>query len=287
LRELYIIYFYKEKIFMKSLKKIAAIAAAVTAVSAMGMSVSAADWSQTSYADNDPTIVTIVQADDTGVIYKNNQNPDIAKVRITLDKILKNPDDYAKIAKVTYQVEYHGITSDLQTEGEIGGGAWLTNQNANNYSFQPSSYDENDMPVWEEGTYITTDELIVPDDMPLEKDGEFVFMDWSRANLGAQGVTIQISELHLYDKDGNEIEQLGYGEYGNVTAEETATEEAAPATETAAEETPAATEESTPGSDNVVGTEEDNAKTGNEVPAAAAAIFAVSAVAAVATRKRK
>lgn len=267
---------------MKSLKRIAAIAAATMAVSTMSMSVSAADWSQTSFADNDPTIVTIVQADDSGVIYKNNQNPDYAKVRITLDKILKNPDDYAKIAKVTYTVEYHGITSDLKTEGTIGGGAWLTNQNANSYTFEPDSYDENDIPIWKEGTYKAEDGLDVPEDMPLEKDGEFVFMDWSRANLGAQGVTIQISNLKLFDKDGNEIEQLKYGEW---TAEGTSKTE----TETPSEEDTKSDESSEPSNDAIVEAkpDEDNAKTGNALPVAACAILAASTAASVALKKRK
>lgn len=267
-------------------KKIAAVCAAAAAMAAMAVSVSAADWSQTSYADNDPNTVKIVETTKDGVKFTNGiVNTDIAKARITLDKILKNPDDYSKIRKMTWTVTYDGVTPDFESEIGISGGTWATNVNAQGYTIRPE-YDENDKAIWDKTQYVIEDfaEWGV-DDKPKcpEKDGEMVFMDWSNADIASQGVTVTISNFKIFDADGNEIEQLGFGEYSeNGAAAEEKPEEKPE--ETPADDGKEEEPESKPGYDVV---EEPSAETGNEGIFVAMAAVAASAITLGATRKKK
>lgn len=246
------------------------MAVAALAASMMATTVSAADWAQTGYADNDPTTVRIVSSDENGVTFTTTEtSPDICKARITLDKVLKNPEDYSKIAKMEWKVTYKGITPEFVAEGGLAGGTWCSVTNSNEFNIKPEM-DAEENYIWEETEYSITDSVTFEDGQAPEKDGELVFMDWSYANIGSQNVTVTISDLKIFDKDGNEIEQLGFGEYTAAPAEDTS------ATDTTETET-------TENTDATV--TEENAKTGNEAPVIALAALAASAV--VCAKKRK
>lgn len=290
----------------------AAVAAAAVLMS--GISVSAADWSQATYSDGDPSTVKIISTDENGVDFCNSAtNTDICKVRITLDKVLKNREDYSKIATMKWKVTYKGVSDALTTDA-LSGGTYMTNNNSTGYSIRSENYDEeNEKAIWANSTYEQVDFYNVPEDMPLEKDGELVFMDWSFADITNQGVTVRISDLEIYDKDNNPIEQLGYKEWtpemsadvidtgaGNPThkgdeekAEEAPeeaepVEEDAPAEESAeeaepVEETPAAEEETPVEPESI----EEVPKTGDTGIFVALGALAVAAGALTVTSKRK
>ena len=83
---------------MMKFKRIAAVACVAALASVMSISVSAADWSQASYADNDPNTGNVMVADKDFVIFTNTAAiTDIAKCRITLDNVIQNPDDAQNI----------------------------------------------------------------------------------------------------------------------------------------------------------------------------------------------
>ena len=97
---------------MKSKKLISAISMAALA-SVMTIPVSAADWSQASYADNDPNTGKIIESGADYVTFTNTgESTDIAKCRITLDKVIKNSDDAKNVWKMTWKVRYNNRTSD-------------------------------------------------------------------------------------------------------------------------------------------------------------------------------
>jgi hypothetical protein len=261
-------------------KKIVSILTAMAAVSAMAMSVSAADWSQCSYADNDPSTLKMISQSADGVVFTNSTtSPDICKARITLDKVLKNPEDYSKIAKMEWTVTYTGVTPELVAEAGLAGGTWATNKNSDGYQIEPENSDEDDNYIWDKDTYTTTDSVTFEDGAP-EKDGELVFMDWSYSSIGEQGVNIAITDLKIYDASGNEIEQLGYGEW--VDPDTLVDSEVASET---AEETTDDTESWTKVGDDDI-THEENAETGNMPVAVAVATLALSSAAAVAVKRR-
>lgn len=251
---------------MISIKKIAAIAAALATIATMSITASAADWSQCSYADNDPSTVKIISLNDDGVTFTTStKSTDICKARITLDKILKNPDDYSKIAKMTWTVTY-SIPDDFEAES-LSGGTYATNKNSDGYTIRADGETEN---TWKDTTYTIDDQVEFTDKTP-EKDGEMVFMDWSYADIGSKNVSVTISNYKIFDADGNEIEQIAYGEYG---AEEVI--------EQTAEETTAA-----PASDNLENIQiEDNAKTGSVAPIIAVSALALSASTGIALSKK-
>ena len=198
---------------MKKLN-VAAIAVMTSAIVMNGITVSAADWSQASYADSDPSTVNIVSTNNDSVTFENSAtNTDICKLRITLDKVLKNRDDYAKVASVKWKVTYNNVSPDL-TADAFSGGTYLTNGGSVGYTIRCDEYDEeNEKGIWNETSYSIEDWYDVPKSNPLEKDGELVFMDWSYADIGNQGVSVTVSDLKFYDNDGKEIEQLGYEEW--------------------------------------------------------------------------
>ena len=187
---------------------------ALLAVTLGGNNVLAADWSQASYADSDPNTVHVVSTDENSATFSNSAtNTDICKLRITLDKVLKNRDDYAKVASVKWTVTYNGVSPDLKADA-LSGGTYLTNNGSVGYTIRCDEYDEeNEKAIWNNTSYSVEDSYEVPEDTPLEKDGELVFMDWSYADIGNQGVSVTVSDLKFYDKDGKEIEQLGYKEW--------------------------------------------------------------------------
>jgi len=252
--------------------------AALAAASAMAVSVSAADWSQVSYADNDPSTVKIISQNADGVTFTtSDSNTDICKARITLNKVLANPADYSKIAKADWTVTYKGVSS-AYTNYQLSGGTYFVNSNSAGYNIEADSVDENDVGTWNNDTYTVTDSFETT--TPLTEDGEIVWMDWSMADIGGAGIEVTISDFKLYDASGAEIEQLAYGEYSETEL----IAEPAESTDIPFEEvTDEPAETDTPASDEVV----KNAETGNTGVAAAVAAIACAATAIAVTSKRK
>lgn len=279
---------------MKTKRLIYASAAmtAMVAASLMAVNVSAADWSQASYADNDPnTVKMISQTDDSITFTTTATNTDICKARITLDKVLADPADYSKIAKLEWTVTYDGVTSEYKGEA-LSGGTYVTNTNSEGYSIKPDDYDADENPIWSSSKYVATDRLDVKD--PLVENGEIVFMDWSYADIGAYGITVTISDFKIYDADGGEITQLANGAWldENVPEENTTdaadTAEDAPdeentVTETETADETAAETETQPVNDNI----EENANTGNAGTSIAFGALGLAFGAIIAARKRK
>lgn len=261
-----------------NIKKIASVAAAAAmAVSIAAVSASAADWSQAGYADDNPDTVNIVSTDENGVVAAQVVDATAVKVRITLDQILADPADVANVYSGTYKMTYKGLAgTDIQG---VGGGLYAATCNSTTFWLSPE-FNEDGSVTWEDEV-VAEDEFkwLLPSQVPESAaDAEFVFMDWSNSNFLSNNVTITVSDLHLFDKDGNEIAQKAYGGGGEAAPE--ATEEAAPeATEEAATEEVAPA----PTSDDVSA----SVATGNVSAAAIASVMAVAAAAAVASKKRK
>jgi hypothetical protein len=258
-----------------SMKKVLSCAAAAAlAASMMSISTSAADWSQTGYSDDDPTTVTIVSTDANGVTFTQQVAGGSCKARITLSDILANVDDASKVKSGTWKVTYTGLSSLTGTDiGWLGGGCWAATCNSAGFGLSPNDYAEDDTTIWEDTQTVEDSfKYLLPSQVPEDATtAEFVFMDWSGQDLTAYGITLTVSDLHLYDEDGNELAQKDYSGAATAAAD-TTTDTAADTTETA----PAADTTSTTSSG-----------TGNTAAASIAAVMAVAAAAAVATKKRK
>ena len=267
----------------KLFSRLAAMAAAAALAASMSIPAAAADWSQTSYADNDPNTVKIISYDNAGVTFTTTEtNTDICKARITLDKVLKNPDDYSKIAKAEWTVTYKGVSSAYKGES-LSGGTYFVAGNSTGYGIKCDDTDADENPIWNNDTYTVTDSFTASE--ALTKDGEIVFMDWSFADIGASGITVTVSDFKMYDASGNEIEQLGNGEYTVSAADDL--EDAPDETNTdgiASDET--APDEATPVETSADGTTP-NADTGNTGFAVASAIAALAATGIILTKTRK
>ncbi|WP_432650453.1 hypothetical protein [Huintestinicola sp.] len=256
----------------KHLSSLAAIAAAATLCAAVSATASAADWSQTGYADDDPSTVEIISTSADGVVFTQTTDGVAAKARITLDQILADPADVSNVYSGSWTVVYHGLAgSDIQG---VGGGCYAATCNSATYWLSPE-FNEDGTVTWEdEVTVEDSFKWLLPSQVPTDaSQAEFVFMDWANANLVSNNVTIEIKDLKIFDKDGNEIAQK---EYSGAAAEE------APAEETpAAEEAPAETE-AAPAADASTPV----APTGNTAAASIAAVMAVAGAAALISKRK-
>ncbi len=261
------------------MRKIFASIAAVAAASALTMSVSAADWSQAGYADNDPATVNIISTDENGATFGATSDGAAAKLRITLDQILENPDDVSKIKSGSWKVTYNGLSAYTGTAiGWVGGGTYAATGNSAGYGLAPNEWAEDGTAIWEDSQTVEDSfKYLLPSSVPTDASAaEFVFMDWSGAdvNIFGNGVTVTISDLKLFDADGNEIAQKAYSGAAAEVVEEAApveTEAAEVVEETAA---PAADASTTP------------AATGNAAAASVAAVMAVAGAAAFISRRK-
>ena len=259
-----------------NIKKIASIAAAAAmAASLAAVSASAADWSQTGYADDNPDTVSIISSDENGVTGAQVVDGTAVKFRLTLDQILADPADVSNVYSGTYKMIYKGLAgSDIQG---IGGGLYAATCNSTSFWISPE-FNEDGSVTWEDEV-VAEDEFkwLLPSQVPENaSEAEFVFMDWASANFVSNDVTITVTDLHLYDKDGNEIAQKAYGGAGEAAPVETAAPE-----ETSSDE--AVVDNVAPDSDNSSA----SVATGNVSAAAIASIMTVAAAAAVASKKRK
>lgn len=266
----------------KHLSSLAAVAAAAAMCAMVSTSASAADWSQTGYADDDPSTVSIVSTSADGVVFTQTTDGVAAKARITLDQILANPDDASKLYSGTWTVVYHGLAgSDIQG---VGGGCYAGTCNSTTYWLSPE-FNEDGTVTWDdEVTVEDSFKYLLPSQVPTDAAStEYVFMDWANANLVSNNVTIEIKDLKLFDKDGNEIAQKEYS-----GAAEAATEEAAPVEDTAAEE--AAVEDTAVEETTEAAPEADTttpvAATGNTAAASIAAVMAVAGAAALISKRK-
>ncbi len=250
---------------MNMKKVLSMTAAAAMAVSMMSIAADAADWSKTGYADDDPTTVEIISTSADGVTFTQQVAGGSCKARITLVDILANADDASKVKSGSWKVTYNGLSSLTGTDiGWLGGGCYAATCNSAGFGLAPNEWAEDGTTVWEDTQTVEDSfKYLLPTQVPADaSEAEFVFMDWSGQDLVANGITLTISDLHLYDADGNEIAQKDYSGAADTAAETT---EAAPAAD--------ATTTST--------------ATGNTAAAAIASVMAVAGVAAIAAKKRK
>lgn len=274
------------------LKNIAAVAAAAALSSMIAVSASAADWSKGSYADNDPGTTEIVSYDENSITFTQPQPigdaAGVTKCRITLIDVLENPDDVSKIYSGSWTMTYSGLTPDMNAGNGFGGGAWVGTMNSTGGWVSPD-FDADGNPYWANPTvsYEDSFKYLLEDNVPTDAAAtEYVFMDWSGADW-PDGVTLTISDLKLFDKDGNEIPQKSLSSGDAAPAEEAPAEEAEEAEAPAEDTTEAAAEESaaeeTPASDDTT----TSAPTGNASAAAIIGVMGIAAASAVVFRKKK
>lgn len=238
---------------------IAAAAMAATVLSAIPAN--AADWSKASYADNDPATVDILSYTADSVTFRSTADGTTAKCRITLTDVLANAEDAAKIKSLSWKVTYDGFTPDMDPGNGVGGGTYAATTNSVSYWISPD-YNDDGSAYWSTSSITVEDsaKYLLPSQVPTA-DGELVFMDWSNYNLVSNDIKVTVSDLKLFDENGNEIAQ----KTGDAPA-------AAPAVESA------------PAADTAATT---STKTGNTAAAAIAAVMAVAGTAAVVSKKRK
>ena len=247
----------------KHLSSLAAIAAAAALCATVSATASAADWSQTGYADGDPATVNIISTSADGVVFTQTTDGVAAKARITLDQILADPADVSKVYSGSWTIVYHGLAgSDIQG---VGGGCYAATCNSTTYWISPE-FNEDGTVTWEdEVTVEDSFKWLLPSQVPTDaSQAEFVFMDWANANLVSNNVTIEIKDFKIFDKDGNEIAQKEYSASGAAAEEAPAETEAAPAADTT---TPVAA-------------------TGNTAAASIAAVMAVAGAAALISKRK-
>lgn len=274
------------------LKNIAAVAAAAALSSLIAVSASAADWSKGSYADDDPGTTEIVSYDEDSITFTQPQPigdaAGVTKCRITLIDVLENPDDVSKIYSGSWTMTYSGLTPDMNAGNGFGGGAWVGTMNSTGGWVSPD-FDADGNPYWANPTvsYEDSFKYLLDKNVPTDAAAtEYVFMDWSGADW-PDGVTLTISDLKLFDKDGNEIPQKSLSSGDAAPEEEAPAEEPeeaeAPADDTAEAATEEAPAEETPASDDNT----TSAPTGNASAAAIAGVMGIAAASAVIFRKKK
>lgn len=265
------------------MKKLFAGIAAVAVMASVCSSVSAVDWSKTTYADNNPDTCVIENIDENGVTWSQAVSGDLSKIRFTWADVLENPDDLSKVYSGTWNITYKGLSKFSGTDcGWLGGGTYVSTGNSAGYGLAPDDWAEDGTAVW-------NDEQTVEDSFkwllgPADDiTNEIVVMDWSGQDMS--GVTFTISNFKIFDKEGNEIAQKAFsGDAAAPAAEEEAVVEEAPAAaeEAVVEEAPAAVEEAPAPAEETTST-----ATGNAPVAAAAAVMGVAAAMAFVSRKKK
>lgn len=263
------------------MRKVMAGLTAFAAVSALSVSASAADWSKAGYADNDPSTVNIISTDANGATFTETEDGGNCKLRITLSDILENPDDVSNIYSGSWTITYNGLSSFTGTDvGWLGGGAYCATGNSTGFGLSPNEWAEDGTAIWEDSQSVQDDfKWLLPSSVPSDaSEAEFVFMDWSGQPLVTNNVTLTISDLKLFDKDGNEIAQKAYG-----GSSDSAPEEAAPTEDTSADDASAPAEtEAAP----VADTSTAPVQTGNAGVAGIAAVMAVAGAAAFVAKKK-
>lgn len=256
----------------KHLSSLAAVAAAAALCVSVSATASAADWSQTGYADGDPATVNIISTSADGVVFTQTTDGVAAKARLTFDQILADPADASKVYSGSWTIVYHGLAgSDIQG---VGGGCYAATCNSTTYWISPE-FNEDGTVTWEDEVVVEDGfKWLLPSQVPENpSEAEFVFMDWANANLVSNNVTIELKDFKIFDKEGNEIAQKEYGASG-AAAEEAPAAEETPAEEAPAEEAPAA-DTTTP-----------VAATGNTAVASIAAVMAVAGAAALISKRK-
>lgn len=268
----------------KTFKSLAAIAAAAALCVSVSAAASAADWSQTGYADNDPATVNIISTSADGVVFTQTTDGVAAKARLTLDKMLADPADVSKVYSGSWTIVYHGLAgTDIQG---VGGGCYAATCNSTTYWLSPE-FNEDGTVTWaDEVTVEDSFKWLLPSQVPEDPaEAEFVFMDWANANLVSNNVTIELKDFKLFDKEGNEIAQKEYG--AAAPAEEAPAEEApaedAPAAEEAPAEEATAEAEEAPAADTAA---TPVAATGNTAAASIAAVMALAGAAALISKRK-
>ncbi|MDE6592399.1 MAG: hypothetical protein K2K57_04965 [Oscillospiraceae bacterium] len=277
------------------IKKLLAGVTAFAAISALSVSTSAADWSQTGYADDDPSTVNIISTSADGITFTASSDDSACKARITLSEILADPADVSKVYSGSWTVTYDGLSSISGTEiGWMGGGTYAATCNSAGYGLSPNDWGEDGTAIWEDSQSVEDSfKWLLPSQVPTDAaEAEFVFMDWSGQPLVSNGITVSISNLKLFDKDGNEIAQKAYGGEASAPAAVEDTSDDAETVEDTSDETAAAPAETEAATEAAVATPDADTtatapvKTGNTSAAAIAAVMAVAGAAALVSKKK-
>lgn len=272
------------------MKKVFASVAAVAVMAALCSHASAADWSKTTYADGNPDTCKLISTDENGATWTAAVDGDLGKIMITIGDVVENEEDIQKIYSGSWKITYNGLSAFSGTDvGWLGGGTYVCTGNSATYSLSPDSWDEDGKAVWEDSQTVEDSfKWLLPSSVPADGTAQLVFMDWSGQPMLSKGVTFTVSDLKLFDKEGNEIPQKAYS--GSAAAAETVEEvvEEAPAEEVVeevVEEAPA--EEAVEAAPTVVEVAATpSTATGNTSAMAVAAIMAVAGAAAVVSRRK-
>ncbi|MBQ5311981.1 MAG: hypothetical protein ILP19_08085 [Oscillospiraceae bacterium] len=257
------------------MKKIIASAAAVSVMAFLSSHACAADWSKTTYADGNPDTCRLISTDENGATWTAGVDGDLAKIMITIGDIVENEEDIQKIHHGSWNITYNGLSAFSGTDvGWLGGGTYVCTGNSSTYNLSPASWDEDGHAVWDDTVTVEdTFKWLLPSSVPPDGTAQLVFMDWSSQPLASMGVTLTVSDLKLYDKDGNEIPQKAYGASGDSAPAEALE---APAAQEAPSETAIV---------EVATTTSTATESSSALPVAG--IMAAAAFAAVASRSRK
>ena len=239
---------------MNMKKFISSIAAVAMTASLMAVAADATNWSNASYADDDPNTVKVISTSDNKAEFTATADGTAAKLRVVVGDLLEDAD-CANVKSASWTVTYT-IPEGTAAGNGVGGGTWFGCKNSTGYWISPD-YDDDGNAYWANATYTAQDEakFLLPTDV-LNADSELVFMDWSN-HEAITAMTVAISDLKFFDADGNEIAQKAYAGAAYT---------AAPAGDTAATT---------------------STGTGNASAAAIAAVMAAAGAAAVAAKKRK
>ena len=191
------------------MKKVFASVAAVAVMAALCSHASAADWSKTTYADGNPDTCKLISTDENGATWTAAVDGDLGKIMITIGDVVENEEDIQKIYSGSWKITYNGLSAFSGTDvGWLGGGTYVCTGNSATYSLSPDSWDEDGKAVWEDSQTVEDSfKWLLPSSVPADGTAQLVFMDWSGQPMLSKGVTFTVSDLKLFDKEGNEIPQ--------------------------------------------------------------------------------
>jgi len=251
---------------MKIKKIVAAFAAAATAVSMMAMSVNASNFANVTYADEDATMATIVSTSADSFTFAPTADGLQFKALLKATDLLADPSQVGDITKITATVTYDSTAK--APHAWLGGGLW-TNGGAQSDWGVTFGTEDADKNLTYSGPVSADIEVkfLLPTQHLTADACSMVFADWScnaegNGTLATDGITLTVSNLKFFDKDGNELAQAEFA--GSAATSDAAVTEEAPAADATT----------------------DAAATGNTVAAVVAAM-AIAGIAAVATKKRK
>ena len=193
------------------MKKVITFGVSALLLAAFATNVYAADWSEATFADGNPSTGKIVSANKNGVTWAQVTAGEPAKIEIYWEDILKNPKDISKVYTVKWKVTYKGLKklngSDIAW---LGGGAWVCVDNSKTYSISPDSFNSDGKAVWRRNSRTVSDSFTLKKGASFAPEDSIVFMDWSGQDFSDGSVTMTLSDFMVYDKNGKPIAQKQY-----------------------------------------------------------------------------